>query len=83
MGLVFTQLAVGVVNVVLLTPIAVQVLHLLLADCIWITVVILAATLGDAPLAQPVLADEALADEALADEALADEALADGLSTDT
>jgi cytochrome c oxidase assembly protein subunit 15/protoheme IX farnesyltransferase len=43
---VLAQVAVGVVNVVLLTPVAVQVLHLLLADCIWITLVILAAEFG-------------------------------------
>jgi heme A synthase len=37
------QLAVGVVNVWLLAPVAVQVLHLLLSDLIWITLVLLAA----------------------------------------
>jgi heme A synthase len=44
--LVVCQLLVGVLNVVLLTPVTVQVLHLLLADCVWITLVILAAEIG-------------------------------------
>lgn len=49
MVLVLAQLTIGVLNVVLLTPVAVQVLHLLMADCIWITLVILAASLGENP----------------------------------
>ena len=38
------QLAVGGLNVLLLAPIAVQLLHLLLAHAIWITMVLLAAS---------------------------------------
>ncbi len=44
--MVLCQLSLGVLNVLLLTPVVVQVLHLLLADCIWITLVILAAEIG-------------------------------------
>jgi heme A synthase len=35
-GVVFTELVVGVVNVWTLTPIAIQLIHLLLADILWI-----------------------------------------------
>lgn len=45
-ALILCQLLVGVLNVVLLTPVSVQVLHLLLADCVWIALLILAAELG-------------------------------------
>ena len=45
-ALVFSQLLVGVLNVVLLTPVTVQVLHLLLADCIWVMLIVLAGELG-------------------------------------
>lgn len=39
-AIVFLQFAVGIVNVVLLTPIEIQVLHLLVADVLWILVVL-------------------------------------------
>jgi len=39
MAVVAAQLFVGVVNVVLLAPVAVQLLHLLLADALWIALV--------------------------------------------
>ncbi len=45
-ALVVLQLLLGVVNVAMLTPILIQVLHLLLADLLWIAVLILAAELG-------------------------------------
>lgn len=45
LGLVFLQFAVGGLNLVLLAPVAVQVLHLLVADLVWITLVLLAAEL--------------------------------------
>jgi heme A synthase len=38
------QLAVGVVNVWLLAPVGLQILHLLLTDLIWIALVLLAAS---------------------------------------
>jgi len=44
--LVGLQLGVGILNVLLLTPIAMQVVHLLLANLIWITLLILGAELG-------------------------------------
>ena len=40
-ALLITQLLVGVVNLVLLAPIAMQIIHLLLADLVWITFVLL------------------------------------------
>jgi len=42
-GLVLLQYALGAVNVLLLTPVWMQVLHLLNADLIWITLVLLTA----------------------------------------
>jgi heme A synthase len=40
-GLFVLQLAVGALNVVLLAPIFMQIIHLLLADAVWITLVLL------------------------------------------
>jgi heme A synthase len=49
-ALVVVQLLVGVVNLVLLAPIPMQLLHLLVADSLWICLVLLtAATAGSAP----------------------------------
>jgi heme A synthase len=49
-ALVIGQLIVGVVNLVLLAPIPMQLLHLLVADSLWICLVLLtAATLGSTP----------------------------------
>ncbi len=42
MGLVVAQIAAGLLNVALLAPVWLQLLHLLLADAIWITLVLLA-----------------------------------------
>jgi len=42
-ALVAVQMLVGLVNVALLAPVAVQILHLLLADLVWIAFVLLAA----------------------------------------
>ena len=41
-GLVLIQIAVGLVNVALLAPVWMQLLHLLIADATWITLVLLA-----------------------------------------
>ena len=43
--LAMTQLVAGVVNVILLAPVWMQLLHLLLADALWITLVLLGAVL--------------------------------------
>lgn len=43
LGLVVLQLGVGVVNVLLAAPIWLQLVHLLLADIVWMTFVVLAA----------------------------------------
>ena len=46
-GLVLVQFFLGVANIILLTPVYMQILHLLVADLIWITLVLLTAeTLG-------------------------------------
>jgi heme A synthase len=44
-ALVLAQLAAGLVNLALLAPIPMQIVHLLLADLVWIALVRLAATL--------------------------------------
>lgn len=46
MALVGFQLALGVLNVVLLTPVALQLMHLLVADLLWISVILLGAEVG-------------------------------------
>ena len=61
-GLFVVQLMAGLVNLVLLAPVWMQIVHLLLADLVWIMLVLLAAenfALGEmsqasAPLTQPV-----------------------------
>lgn len=59
-GLVITQVTAGVVNVLLLAPVWMQLLHLLLADLIWIVLVILCAlalrATSDAPSHASVIA---------------------------
>jgi heme A synthase len=42
--LVAVQLAAGAVNVLLLTPIWMQLVHLLLADLLWLSLVLLGAS---------------------------------------
>lgn len=43
-GCVFAQLCLGVANVFLLAPVWLQLLHLLVADLLWVTLVLLAAS---------------------------------------
>ncbi|MDW8351825.1 MAG: COX15/CtaA family protein [Anaerolineae bacterium] len=45
-GLFFAQCAAGVINVILLAPVWMQIVHLLLADAVWITFVLLAANIS-------------------------------------
>ena len=56
-GLVFTQVLVGTANVLLLAPVWLQVVHLLLADLLWLAFVLLGASalayLGLPPLPRP------------------------------
>jgi heme A synthase len=47
-GLVVAQIVAGVLNVVLLAPVWMQIVHLLLADLLWISAVLLAAASGAA-----------------------------------
>jgi heme A synthase len=49
------QIACGVVNLVLLAPVAMQMLHLLLADVAWIALVVF----SDRLLAEPATRSEA------------------------
>jgi cytochrome c oxidase assembly protein subunit 15 len=51
--LVFAQLAAGVLNIVLLAPIWMQILHLLIADLLWIALVVLALDAGSGPRQDP------------------------------
>jgi cytochrome c oxidase assembly protein subunit 15 len=43
MGMVFVQFIAGAVNIALLAPVWLQIVHLLLADLLWIALVILLA----------------------------------------
>jgi heme a synthase len=43
LAVVTTQVIAGVLNVVLLAPVWLQLVHLLLADLLWITLVLLTA----------------------------------------
>ena len=54
-GLYLVQLVAGTVNVVLLAPVWLQLVHLLLSDLIWITLVLLAGS----ALVRPVLLEQA------------------------
>jgi heme A synthase len=63
-GLVVIQWLAGLVNVLLLAPVWMQMLHLLLADSVWVLFVLLGARVLGAPGAEPVatgVADGALA----------------------
>jgi heme a synthase len=52
-GLALLQLAVGLANVALLAPVWMQLVHLLLADAMWIAFVLLAVRALSLPLAAP------------------------------
>lgn len=54
------QLLAGLVNIILLAPVTMQLLHLLLADVVWIAFVLLGAA-AIAPVAQPVSARQSQA----------------------
>ncbi len=43
-GIFIAQLMIGVLNVALLAPVAMQLIHLLMADMVWLTLVLAAAT---------------------------------------
>jgi heme A synthase len=49
-GLVLAQVLAGGINVMLMAPVWMQLVHLLLADLLWITLVLFAATLLAAPV---------------------------------
>lgn len=53
--LVGGQLVAGAINIVLLTPIGLQLVHLLLADLVWVALVLFGAeTLSERPVAEPI-----------------------------
>lgn len=52
-GLLLLQYALGLADLTLLTPLSMQILHLLGADLLWITLVILAARLSIRPIGCP------------------------------
>ncbi len=54
-AVVLAQVGVGLVNLALLAPVALQILHLLMADTVWIVLVTLAITLLARPAASPEL----------------------------
>jgi heme A synthase len=49
-AIVLAQIAVGLLNLALLAPVALQIVHLLMADSLWIALVVLAAALLARPL---------------------------------
>ncbi len=53
-AIVLAQWAVGALNVILLAPVGLQIVHLLLADLAWITLVLLALAIGEQAAARPV-----------------------------
>jgi heme a synthase len=56
LALVLLQLGLGIANVLLLAPTVLQLGHLLIADLLWISVVVFGATaLGKAPASAPLL----------------------------
>ena len=57
------QVGIGVVNLILLAPVSLQLVHLLLADLVWIDLVLLAgaATVAEAPAVAPEAAVPAVA----------------------
>lgn len=57
-GLVLAQVGIGVVNIFLLTPLSLQILHLMVADALWIVYVVFAAAwLGSERQAAPAHGD--------------------------
>lgn len=50
-ALVLGQVAIGVVNLLLLAPVAMQILHLLVADLLWMALVVYAAAVRQQPAA--------------------------------
>jgi len=56
------QIAIGVANIVLLAPIFMQLIHLLMADLVWLTLVLAAATALAAP--SPAVAAKPMAEPA-------------------
>jgi cytochrome c oxidase assembly protein subunit 15 len=62
-GLFLVQLCVGALNVALLAPVWMQMVHLLVADCVWLALVVVArvALTGPAPEPAPVGVEASIA----------------------
>jgi heme a synthase len=58
-ALYVTQLVAGVVNLILLAPVAMQLLHLLLADLVWIAFILFGASVLALPRQEPARASAA------------------------
>ncbi len=58
MGVFAVQLALGVINVLLLAPVPIQLLHLLTSDLIWIGLVLMAGIVFGAPVLANRLSDQ-------------------------
>lgn len=65
-GLFVVELVVGAVNVALKAPVAMQIIHLLLADALWIVLVLLAAA-ALTPAAKPVAEQRVMSEAAVGD----------------
>ena len=50
LGLFVVQIGAGVTNLLLLAPVTMQLVHLLLADCVWLSLVLLAVACGQAAI---------------------------------
>lgn len=56
-GLFVAQLVVGVVNMILLVPIAMQLIHLLMADVVWLVLILAIARTFEVPAEESVYVD--------------------------
>ncbi|MDX1437520.1 MAG: hypothetical protein R3335_11955, partial [Anaerolineales bacterium] len=60
-GLVTLQMAMGALNILLLAPVWLQITHLLIADLIWIAMVLLSADLlAESKIPAPIEDDRAV-----------------------
>jgi heme A synthase len=57
-GLVILQLCAGLINLFLLAPVPMQIIHLFIADSLWITLILFSAVVFEEPAAQPVTDQE-------------------------
>lgn len=65
-GLFVAELVIGAINVALKAPVAMQIIHLLMADALWIVLVLLTAS-ALAPAARPVAEQRVMSEVAVGD----------------